>query len=291
MTLKERVGSLIEGDAYDDAETLKKYSRDTSILERTPSLVVFPKHAADVAALTKFVREEREAGRQVTLTARSAGTDMTGGPLTDSIVMVFTKYMNHVGKITPGSATTQPGVYYRDFEKETLAKGGAILPSYPASRELCAMGGIVNNNSGGELTLRYGKTENYIEKLEVVLSDGSQATLKPLTLAEVALKEREPSLEASIYRNTRKLIEENRDEIERARPTVSKNSAGYALWNVFDEKAGTFDLSRLVCGAQGTLAMLTEATLRLVKPVVCTSARRMTGRISHNARPAANRPG
>jgi FAD/FMN-containing dehydrogenase len=266
MTLKERVGSLIEGDAYDDAETLKKYSRDTSILERTPSLVVFPKHAADVAALTKFVREEREAGRQVTLTARSAGTDMTGGPLTDSIVMVFTKYMNHVGKITPGSATTQPGVYYRDFEKETLAKGGAILPSYPASRELCAMGGIVNNNSGGELTLRYGKTENYIEKLEVVLSDGSQATLKPLTLAEVALKEREPSLEASIYRNTRKLIEENRDEIERARPTVSKNSAGYALWNVFDEKAGTFDLSRLVCGAQGTLAMLTEATLRLVKP-------------------------
>jgi FAD/FMN-containing dehydrogenase len=144
MTLKERVGSLIEGDAYDDAETLKKYSRDTSILERTPSLVVFPKHAADVAALTKFVREEREAGRQVTLTARSAGTDMTGGPLTDSIVMVFTKYMNHVGKITPGSATTQPGVYYRDFEKETLAKGGAILPSYPASRELCAMGGIVN---------------------------------------------------------------------------------------------------------------------------------------------------
>lgn len=266
MTLKERVAAIVEGDVYDDTETRQKYSRDTSILQRTPALVVFPKHAADVAALTTFVREEREAGKDVTLTARSAGTDMTGGPLTDSIVVVFTKYMNHVGAVSPGSATTQPGVYYRDFEKETLAKGGAILPSYPASRELCAMGGIVNNNSGGELTLRYGKTQDYIEKLEVVLSDGSQATLRPLTMAQVALKEREPSLEASIYRNIRKLIEENKDEIERARPTVTKNSAGYALWNVWDEKSGMFDLSQLVCGAQGTLAFLTEATLRLIKP-------------------------
>lgn len=266
MTLKERIAALIEGDAYDDAETLKKHSRDTSILERTPQVVVFPKHAADVATLAQFVREEREAGRDISLTARSAGTDMTGGDLTDSIMVVFTKYMNHIGEITPEAATAEPGVYYRDFEKATLAKAGALLPSYPASRELCAIGGIVNNNSGGELTLRYGKTEKYVRGLDVVLSDGSQARLRPLSEAELEQKVKEPSLEAAIYRNMRRLIADNAEEIERARPTVTKNSAGYALWSIVDKEKRTFDLSKLVCGAQGTLCLTTSETLGLVKP-------------------------
>ena len=62
----------------------------------------------------------------------------------------------------------EPGVYYRDFEKETLKKG-LILPSYPASRNLCAIGGMVSNNSGGELTLQYGKTNRYVRELDIVL--------------------------------------------------------------------------------------------------------------------------
>ena len=66
---------------------------------------------------------------------------------------------------------TEPGVFYRDFEKATMASG-LILPSYPASREIAAMGGIVSNNSGGERTLKYGKTEKYVEELDVILSDG-----------------------------------------------------------------------------------------------------------------------
>lgn len=272
MTLKERIAPLLKGDVHDDEETRKKYSRDTSIFERLPALVVFPKDANDVEQLVRFVREEREAGVDITLTARSAGTDMTGGPLTTSIVVVFTKYMNHVRDVSPhtnteeATATTEPGVYYRDFEKETLAQAQAILPSYPASRSLCAMGGIVNNNSGGELTLRYGKTERYIRSLDVVLSDGSTAHLRPLTMQELEQKKREPSLEASIYRAVHKLILDNRDEIEKARPTVTKNSAGYYLWNVLNEKKGIFDLTQLVCGAQGTLAFLTQATLGLVTP-------------------------
>jgi len=272
MSIADQLRSLIEGDVCDDTETRHQYSRDTSIFKRIPAIVVFPKHEKDVAAVVKFVREEREAGADITITARSAGTDMTGGDLTTSISMVFTKYMNHLGDIVPALegreplATTEPGVYYRDFEKATLARAGALLPSYPASRELCAMGGIVNNNSGGELTLRYGKTENYIRAIDVVLSDGSTATLRPLNATELEKKKREPTLEAAIYRQMEQLIRENKDEIEKARPTVTKNSAGYALWNVIDDAKGTFDLARLVCGAQGTLALMTRATLALVTP-------------------------
>jgi FAD/FMN-containing dehydrogenase len=272
MSSAEALRSLIKGEVEDDNETRHAYSRDTSVLERVPEIVIFPKDADDVKAIVEHVRGERENGNQMTITARSAGTDMTGGSLTRSIQMVFTKYMNHIVEIVQATeaqearATTEPGVYYRDFEKATLAQAGALLPSFPASRELCAMGGIVNNNSAGELTLQYGKTNRYIRSIDVVLSDGSAATLRPLSTQELENKKREPSLEAAIYRRIDMLIRENRDEIEKARPTVSKNSAGYALWDVVDGPAGkgTFDLTQLVCGAQGTLALMTSTTLGLV---------------------------
>ena len=265
MNLKDDLKPLIKGDVADDTETIKKHSRDTSVFERAPKIVVFPKDADDVSAVVKYVHDTKERGEDVSIAARSAGTDMTGGPLTDSVSLSFTKYMNHIGEIDTDSAVTEPGVYYRDFEKATLEKNGKILPSYPASRNLCAMGGIVSNNSGGELTLRYGKTNKYVRSLDVVLSDGSRATFEPIPLPQVAEKAAQQTFEGTIYREISKLLEENATEIEAARPTVTKNSAGYALWNVIDKEKQTFDLAQLVCGSQGTLAMVTEAKIGLVK--------------------------
>ena len=266
MKLRERVAPLIRGDVVDDGETLTKYSRDTSIFERRPTVVVFPKDKDDVAAVVKFVAEAKAKGENVSLAPRSAGTDMTGGPLTDSIALVFTKYMNHIGEIGESWAETEPGVYYRDFEKATLAKNGRLLPSYPASRELCALGGMIGNNSGGELTLLYGQTRRYVRALDVVLSDGSVATFRPLREDELKEKEGLHTFEGEIYRNVRALVDENAKEIAAARPDVSKNSAGYALWNVRDSERETFDLTQLISGSQGTLAIVTKATLGLVRP-------------------------
>ncbi len=158
MNLRDDLAHLIKGDASDDASVRGAHSRDTSIFERMPSVVVFPKDADDVSAVVRYAAEARRQGTSISIAARSAGTDMTGGPLTNSISLVFTKYMKRVLDIAGDRAVTEPGVYYRDFERETLAKTGKIVPSYPASRELCALGGMVSNNSGGELTLRYGKT-------------------------------------------------------------------------------------------------------------------------------------
>lgn len=265
MSLRERIAPLIHGDVADDDATLTTFSRDTSIFERRPEVVVFPKDADDVSRVVQFVHQAKEKGENVSLAARSAGTDMSGGPLTDSVAMVFTKYMDHIVDIGEDYATAEPGVYYRDFEKATLAKNGRILPSYPASRELCAIGGIVSNNSGGELTLQYGKTNKYVRELDVVLSDGSKAKLKPVPLRELPEREKEQTLEGHIYREIHRLIDAHAGEIEAARPTVTKNSAGLALWNVLDKKENTFDLSQLVCGSQGTLAVVTKATLGLVK--------------------------
>ncbi len=265
MSFRNELTSLLKGTVSDASEDLKRLSRDTSIFKRKPSLLVAPKDASDLSSLVRFVAKEKAEGTKISLTARSAGTDMTGGPLTDSIVVSFTEHMNKVLEIGDDYAVTEPGVYYRDFEKATLAKNGKLLPSFPASREICAMGGIVANNSGGELTLKYGKTENYVRSLDVVLSDGSETTFKPLSKDELEAKKQGDSLEAHIYRTMDELLSQNEKLIAAARPKVSKNSSGYALWSIKDNEKGTFDLSKLIVGSQGTLALVTQAKLGLVK--------------------------
>ncbi len=266
--LQKHLTLAMRGDVTSAASELEKYSKDTSLFMRRPSVVAYPKDTNDVAALVKAVKEAKEQGHDVSVTARSAGTDMSGGPLTTSVVAVFMKYMNKIIAVGNGFAIAEPGVFYRDFEKATFAKKfngyQQVMPSYPASRELCAIGGIVNNNSGGERTLEYGKTEDYIEEVEVVLSDGSIASFKALSKTELLEKQKLQTLEGDIYRRMSSLIEKNGQLILNAKPKVSKNSAGYALWNVVDAKHGTFNLAKLICGAQGTLALMTKARLRLV---------------------------
>ncbi|MFZ2500562.1 MAG: FAD-binding oxidoreductase [Minisyncoccia bacterium] len=273
--LKKILAGAMRGEVKDDAETLTKMSRDTSLFERMPQIVVCPKDAKDVSAVVKVIatlRQIQGADADISLAARSAGTDMSGGPLTTGVVVSFTEHMNHMGEVhlgvsppSDGYAISEPGVFYRDFEKATLEKN-LILPSYPASRELAAIGGIVANDAGGERTLAYGKTEKYVEELEVVLSDGSQAIFKSFTPEEVADKKKLATLEGKIYREMDDLLTKNAKLIAEKKPKVSKNSAGYALWSIRDERTGATNLAKLICGSQGTLALWTKAKLSLVKP-------------------------
>lgn len=264
-TLTERLKERVRGEVLTDDATRATYARDTSPFTRTPEVVVFPKDAQDVSALVQTVAEAKRDGLPASIAARSAGTDMSGGPLTDSVSAVFTKHMNHIEEVGDGYAVAEPGVYYRDFERATRARGNQLLPSYPASREIAALGGIVNNNSGGERTLEYGKTEKYVEELEVVLADGTITTFKALNRSELAEKKALQTLEGKIYREMDELLTRNAGAIAAAQPKVSKNSAGYALWNVKDETRATFDLAQLITGAQGTLALTTKFKLRLVQ--------------------------
>lgn len=258
-----QLSKSIEGDvAYDEA-TLTEYSHDASLFEMKPQAVVFPKTNEDVVNLVKFVNENKKKYPRLSLTGRSAGTDMGGGSINDSIIVSFTRYFNSPPVIKDRVATTQPGVYYRDFEKATIREG-LLFPSYPASRGLCAMGGIVNNNSGGEKSLHYGKTEKYVKSIKVVLRDGSVVKLHKLSEAVLKKKMGQKDLEGELYRKMFKLIEDNYDEIMEAKPQVSKNSAGYNLWNVWNKEEKTFDLTQLWVGAQGTLGLMLEAEVELV---------------------------
>ena len=265
MGLHEEIGKFFEGDIENSPETLENYSKDASLFYLKPSLVVFPKNTQDIKNLVAFVSQAKKDGRNISLTARSAGTDMTGGPLTESVVVEMTRYFNHTKKIGDDYAITEPGVYYRDFEKETLSHN-LLLPSYPASREICTVGGMVGNNAGGELNLLYGKTENYINGLKMVLSDGNEYSFKPLDKEELDQKIKTSGIEGDIYTKLFNLIDNNYDLIKQAKPNVSKNSAGYYLWNVYNKENQIFDPTKLIVGSQGTFGIITEINFKLVKP-------------------------
>ncbi|OGY64688.1 MAG: hypothetical protein A3I24_01230 [Candidatus Harrisonbacteria bacterium RIFCSPLOWO2_02_FULL_41_13b] len=263
MALLEELKNIISGEVATDQETLKYYSRDASLFEVQPQAVVFPKNSEDIKKLVKFVAENKSQQPELSLTARSAGTDMTGGPLTESIVLDFKKHFNRIS-VADQKAVAQPGVFYRDFEKETL-KHGWLLPSFPASREICAIGGMVNNNSGGEMTLKYGKTEDFIESLKMVLNDGEEYELKKLNRQDLDAKMAQKNYEGEIYRKVFTLLDKNYDLIQKSKIDVNKNSSGYNIWKVWDKEKQEFNLARLIAGAQGTLGIMTEATFRLIQ--------------------------
>lgn len=260
----QEIKQFFKGEIFDDEETLKQYSRDASLFKVKPQLVVYPKDPEDLKNLVKWTNNN--PGHNLTI--RAAGSDMTGGPLGESIVADVTKHINHISDIIDDSIVVQPGAFYRDVEKKTKEKG-LILPCFPASKDLCALGGMFGNNCAGEKTLRYGKMEDFILESKVILSDGNEYTVTPLSKAKLLTKMSERSFEAGVYEEIFNLIEQNKELINQAKPQVSKNSAGYYLWNVQSPTLQTFDLNRLLVGSQGTLGIVTEMKLRLVPEKKC----------------------
>lgn len=251
------------GEIKDDAETREFYSHDASLFEVKPQLVVCPTNSDDVQLLIKQVAAFKKKMPELSVTARSAGTDMSGGAINESIIVDFNKHLTRIEKVTPTEAHAQPGVFYRDFEAETL-KQNALMPSYPASRDLCTIGGMVANNSGGEKSLEYGKTKDFVNELRVVFADGKEYSVKPLQKQQLVAKMAQGDFEGKLYKRLFELIEKNYDTIKAARPNVSKNSMGYNLWDVWDRDTGVFDMTKLIVGSQGTLGFVTDIKFRLV---------------------------
>lgn len=255
--------SGFQGELRDDPATLDLYSHDASMFELRPKLVAAPIDGKDLTRLVKLVAAEKKSHPNLSLTARSAGTCMSGGAINDSIIVDFRRHFTRIGTVSSKSAQVQPGVLYRDFEPETL-KHGALMPTYPASRDLASVGGMVNNNSGGEKSLEFGKTEDFVTELKFVFADGVERTVKPLGKAELDKKTKQKDFEGEVYRKLFWLAEKHYDRIKAAKPHVSKNSTGYNLWDVWDRDKQVFDLTKLIVGAQGTLGFVTDIRFRLV---------------------------
>ncbi|HRH31465.1 MAG TPA: FAD-binding oxidoreductase, partial [Candidatus Paceibacterota bacterium] len=211
---------------------------------------------------------------------------MSGGSLNESIIIDIMRYMNRIGDIRPvapykmrpnfpgsndvdiaAEIKVEPGVFYRDLEAK-LNDANLLLPCFTASKSINALGGMLGNNSGGELTLRYGKMEDYVKELKIVFFDGHEYTVRPLNRRELYTKMAETTREGEIYKRIFDIVSNNEKTIAAAKPLVNKNSAGYYLWNVWrkDERGEeVFDLAQVIVGSQGTLGIVTEMTLRVVE--------------------------
>jgi FAD/FMN-containing dehydrogenase len=271
MSLADELKVIVRGEVLDSPDVLEAMSRDTSLFKIRPAVVVRPADAHDVESLVTFVSSRKKDNPNLSITARAAGTDMSGGVLTDSIVL-DTVHLNKVievmadpdASVGAGYAVTEPGVFFRDFDVETKKKN-LEMPGYPASRNLAAVGGMVANDAGGEKNLKYGKTSRYVEELNVVLADGKAHTLKELKNKELRIKLEEQSFEGELYRKVAGIVSQNHDVIMKAKPDVKKNSSGYALWDIGDG-VNALDLARLFAGSQGTLGIITKIRFGLVRP-------------------------
>lgn len=261
--LVQTLEKQVKGGVSTDIHTRHGVSRDASIYELVPDAVIAPHDTEDIEALVKFVNKHKKEYPKLSITPRSAGTDMSGGAIGNSILIEMTPHFNKIEGVKKGILQVQPGAFMRDIDP-VLLKQGLQLGCVPASRAICTIGGIVGNNSGGEQSLRYGNADRSVRELQVVLADGKTYTIKPLTKKELDRKIAEKTYESELYRRVFELIDKNYDTVRNARPNVNKNSMGYNLWSVWDRDTGIFDMTQLFTGSQGTLGVITDIKIQTV---------------------------
>lgn len=261
--LAEAIRARIAGDVLTGRADRLLYANDASIFQMEPAAVVYPRTAEDIAAVVRLC-----ADRGIAVLPRGAGTSLAGQAINHAVVIDCSRHMDQVVAIDAErrTARVQPGLVVAALNREA-AKHGLTYAIDPSTANRATLGGGIGNNSCGAHSVIYGKTSDQLLSLDVVLADGSRATLAPLTGQPLAERLAQPGLEGTAYRETLRLARDHAVEIDARFPRIQRRVSGYNL-DLFTQAAtdnGTrVDLGQMVVGSEGTLAVITEATVRLV---------------------------
>jgi FAD/FMN-containing dehydrogenase len=251
----------VVGEVMTSVDARRYFATDASIFILAPALVIYPRNENDIRKTARFTWQLAERGRVIPMTARGSGTDQTGAALGNGIVIVFPAHMNRILELDTksGMVSVEPGINYGKLQ-QSLHTHGRFLPPYPASIEYSTVGGAVGNNTSGEKSVKYGDTRSYVQSLRVVLANGEVIESGRITKRELNKKLGLATFEGEIYRSVDTLLEEQHELLKQLERNVTMNNAGYDLLDI-KHKDGSFDLTPLFVGSQGTLGIISEVLL------------------------------
>lgn len=255
----------ILGEVNSDESVRQKFSRDGSILSITPELVVHPRVTNDIRKIARFTWQLAEKGHILPMTIRGKGTDKSGAAIGKGIIVNTLAHLNKTIFISFKNKDqfvhVQPGVNFGSLN-DTLKSHGMILPTYPSTSAYSTIGGAVANNSGGVQSGRYGLTGDWVKRLEVVLANGDLIETNRISKHELSKKKGLQTFEGEIYRKIDGIIEDNQQTITDKIANNPPENTGYTGIAKVKARDGSFDLTPLLIGSQGTLGMISEIVLK-----------------------------
>ncbi|WP_208323165.1 D-2-hydroxyglutarate dehydrogenase YdiJ [Morganella morganii] len=244
---------------YGDRLTL---ATDNSIYQLLPQAIVFPRSTADVILVMRLAAQDEY--RSVTFTPRGGGTGTNGQSLNNGVVIDLSRYMNRIPEINPeqGWVRVEAGVIKDQLNAYLKPYGYFFAPELSTSNR-ATLGGMINTDASGQGSLVYGKTSDHVLGLRSVLLNGELLDTAPLPVSEARRCAQEESAAGELYRTTLESCETHRQTILDSFPKLNRFLTGYDLRHVFSDDMQTFDLTRILTGSEGTLAVITEAKLNI----------------------------
>lgn len=263
--ISQYLNEHILGEVTCAEEIRHLFSHDGSILTLVPDLVVHPRLANDIRKIARFSWQLAEKGHIMSITVRGGGTDLTGAAISKSIVINTLAHLNNIIFINLKDKDQfvhcQPGVTFGTLN-EALRTHGLIIPSYPSSFAYSTIGGAVANNASGPLSGAYGSVGDAVTRLEIVLANGDIIETGRISKHELNKKKGLQTLEGELYRKIDGIIDDNIQVINEKIATKPRENSGYPGIAKVKEKNGSFDLTPLFIGSQGTLGFIAEIVIK-----------------------------